>query len=116
MEVEQIKPDSEDVTSTNGVENELLQEVQQQNETAQSIEETGEEIIKYDEDELLVKLVHSYRFLWDPLTKGYKDNEEKKRAWKDISSALNKDSKFTILLKQYLVRVSYHTYHVPCII
>ena len=50
-----------------------------------------EDIAKYDEDELLVKLVNSYRFLWDPLTKGYKDNDEKKRAWGDISAALNKD-------------------------
>ena len=56
-------------------------------------EEGSEEVIKYDEDELLVKLVHSYRFLWNPLTKGYKDNEEKKRAWRDISAALNKDGK-----------------------
>jgi Alcohol dehydrogenase transcription factor Myb/SANT-like. len=56
-------------------------------------EEGSEEVIKYDEDELLVKLVHSYRFLWNPLTKGYKDNEEKKRAWREISAALNKDGK-----------------------
>jgi len=57
-------------------------------------DEGTEDIIKYDEDELLVKLVHSYRFLWDPLTKGYKDNDEKKRAWRDISAALNKDVDF----------------------
>lgn len=90
-----MKADSENVTSTNGVEaNELIEEVQQHDGDSQNTEESGEEIIKYDEDELLVKLVHSYRFLWDPLTKGYKDNEEKKKAWKDISSALNKDIDF----------------------
>ena len=51
-------------------------------------------------DEMLIEEVKQYSVLWDPKTRGYKDNNKKNAAWKEVAKKLASDGKF-LSLKLY---------------
>ena len=66
----------------------LLQQIREQQEVS---------VFTDDIDELLVQEVQQKRVLWDTSCRGYKDNNKKNMAWKEISNKLHKEGSYLYL-------------------
>lgn len=49
-------------------------------------------------DEYLIEEVKKYRILWDTSSRGYKDLMKKNQAWSEISSKLQEDCMYILIV------------------